>query len=202
MSYDLNLFTPSPGLPIEEAAEKWLHEEEKAALRGTELPADPAKEELKRKLSDELTKKNPRLISSSEDSMFRAIVLDGPPDGNGIQISIFDDSVGIRFPYWHTGKQAERVLREVWEYLEILERIGNFRTYDPQLGRVLNLRNDSDFQEALSKLTIRWMSWRACQAQKGLWQNLGGSYGRKTQVTLSTRRRHIHELIQSFEGLF
>jgi hypothetical protein len=149
MTYDFNLFRPSAGLSLEEAAEKWLEEEEEAVLRGQTSPVDPAKEELKKNLSNELRKKNPAL-SSFEQPEFRAIELMGPANGNGIQISIFEDSAAIAFPYWHKGNGAEGVMREVWGYLEILERVGNFRTFDPQLGRVLDLRKEDDFQQALS----------------------------------------------------
>lgn len=63
-------------------------------------------------------------------------------DYTGIQLTLWDNYAEVTFPYWHSGEQAEAVLRRVWEHLEVLEAQGGFTTYDPQLNRTLDLRHD------------------------------------------------------------
>lgn len=65
-------------------------------------------------------------------------------DYSGIQITLWDDAAELIFPYWHAGQQARNVLKQVWEYLEVLQQWGSFVTYDPQLDRILNLQTDFD----------------------------------------------------------
>lgn len=60
----------------------------------------------------------------------------------GIQITLWDDRAELTFPYWHSGEQAANVLRQVWDYLEVLQRAAGFVVVDPQLDRVLDLASD------------------------------------------------------------
>ena len=159
MSYDFNLFQPKAGLDVDSAAEQWIAEEEALVLAGTG-PIDPVKEEQKRRLSTALINCNPGLspfafeydklaelegITEEEARVrHRHIELNGAIDGNGIQIMLFDDSASITVPHRHTAEQSKVVFGEVWQYLHILEKEGGFRTFDPQLGRVLELSKDFD----------------------------------------------------------
>ena len=77
----------------------------------------------------------------------KPIELNGLDDGNGIQITLFPGSAAITVPYWHTGRAAEAVFREMWQYATIIEREAGYSTYDPQLGHVLDLA--ADFSSAL-----------------------------------------------------
>jgi hypothetical protein len=71
---------------------------------------------------------------------------------SGIQITLWDDAADVTFPHWHSGEQAEDVLRQVWEFAEALEKWGAFVTFDPQLERTLDLQYDfGDVLEAYRK---------------------------------------------------
>ena len=73
---------------------------------------------------------------------YRHIELNGPEGGNGIQITLRDDTVDIAVPYWHQPAAAASVFDDVWRHLALLERDGGFAVYDPQLDRILNLAVD------------------------------------------------------------
>jgi len=121
-------------------------------------PASPATEERKRALSERLMAENPELqpypfgyaeiaridgISEAEArERYRHIELDGKDDGNGIQITIFDDHVDITVPYWHAGAAAQSTFEEIWRYLRIIEREMGYVTYDGQLDKLLDLSGD------------------------------------------------------------
>lgn len=156
MSYDFRLCLPQPGRTREEIATADAPEE------GATAPV-PAKEERKRRVAAALRARNPALtpfaFGIEEIAKFRKITveeakreyrhieLNGPDNGNGIQIMLFDDEASVTVPYWHQGAVARQVFEEIWSYLKIIEREGGFFTYDPQLGRVLDL--GKDFRPAL-----------------------------------------------------
>ena len=159
MSYDISCFPVVPG-------EDPLQTYEALCERDGEQepgPPDPEREKRKRAIADALMNKNPALEPftfqhgeivaiegiSVEDAQlcYRHIELNGPYDGNGIQITVFDDGVSITMPYWHKGEQAVAAVQEIWEYLRIITSFG-FACYDPQLGRVLNL--ETDMQDVVS----------------------------------------------------
>jgi hypothetical protein len=147
MSYELRLV---------HAGHRWDKPEEEELNPG---PMVAAKEEEKRRLAGALMRLNPVLCVAAFDypslaaaenvdpeearRRYRHIELNSD-DYSGIQITLWDDEVELTFPYWHSGEQARNVLRQVWEYLELLQMWGSFVSYDPQLGRVLNLAADFD----------------------------------------------------------
>ena len=151
MSYDFRLCLPRNGRRSEEIA---TADEESIAISD---PV-PAKEERKQRVAGALIAKNPSLqpfcfsfeaIAKSEKisveeakGKHRHIELNGPEGSNGIQITLFDDEASVTVPYWHQGEQARRVFEEIWDYLEIIQRNGGYFTYDPQIGRVLDLPAD------------------------------------------------------------
>ena len=157
MSYDFRLCLPRAGRSREEIA--YADAED---LGGT----DPvlAKEERKKRVADALMAQNSALkpfvfgfeaIAKFEKitveevkKKHRHIELNGSEEGNGIQITLFDDEVSVTVPYWHQGSAARRVFEEIWSYLKIIEREGCFFTYDPQIERVLDL--ERDFEAAVS----------------------------------------------------
>ncbi len=157
MSYDFQLLRVSDGRDPTEQARAYLEStaEEEVLNPG---PPDPAKEERKRALAAALRATNPGLEEFSFDhaeiarlegiteaearERYRHVELNGPEDGNGIQIELFDDSATVTVPYWHHATDAEPVFAEIWGYLGVLEREGGYRTYDPQLDRVLELERD------------------------------------------------------------
>ena len=159
MSYDIYLFRLDPGTDRCAALES-LFPEELDGVDPMPAPADPLKEERKRHLADILMEINPDLEAfvpdygeivralgiTEEDarSRFRGLELNGPEEGNGIQITLNDDSVAITIPFWHTGDEAQAVFREIWSYLTAIEREAGFIAFDPQLDRVLDLEQDSN----------------------------------------------------------
>lgn len=156
MSYDLHLFRPVPGTDLAAAAESSLDAAEDAAEDPG--PPDPAAEARKRELVDALRRVNPvltpfqfdhaaiaRHASISEDEArrrWRHVELNGADDGNGIQIALHDATASVTLPYWHRDAAARATWEEVWSYLRVLESQGGFRTWDPQIERVLDLARD------------------------------------------------------------
>jgi hypothetical protein len=65
-------------------------------------------------------------------------------DDTGVQVSLFEDEMGVTVPYWHTGEAARAVMRLVWSYLAILDHETGWETYDPQLGRGLDRARDRE----------------------------------------------------------
>lgn len=136
-------------------------------------PVDPSAEERKRKLADALISSNPQLevfqfnydavaasLGVSVDEarrVWRHLELNGPEDGNGIQITLWDTHATISVPFWHSGEDAVPVVREIWEYMRLLISVAGMQPFDPQLGRELNLETDFDavlnrFAEGVSTL--------------------------------------------------
>lgn len=162
MSYDFHLFRPVEGVENLETVRVTLETETEELNPG--LP-DPLKEQQKRQNAALLQMVNRNLEIFSFDyaeiarasgisetdarTRFRHLELNGPEDGNGIQITLADDTASITVPYWHTGDRAKPVLDEVWQYLLVLERRSGLLTYDPQLERVLRL--DSDLPEVVER---------------------------------------------------
>ena len=117
-----------------------------------------AKEQQKERLAALLRETNPVLepfefgfaaiaesqgISEEEARIrWRHIELNGPDDGNGIQITLYDDTADITVPYWHQDDAATVVFEEIWRYLHIFETSGQFLAADPQLQRFLDLSID------------------------------------------------------------
>ena len=157
MSYDLHLFRPEFDVDPLETIERLLNENEESDEINPGLPV-PGKEERKRALAQALIILNPQLeifefgfkelaemesITENEArSKFRHLELNGADDGNGIQITLSDDTADITVPYWHTGDTAKQTFEEIWSYLKLLEAEGSFVTYDPQLEKILNLAAD------------------------------------------------------------
>lgn len=169
MSYDIYLLKLEQGEPIDKAIERIFSEESEEINHG--LP-NPEKERQKQRLAAELIKKNADLeifrfgykeiaatygISEEEARIkYRHIELNGPEDGSGIQITLYDDSATVTVPYWYKGEKARATLEEVWEYLKIIQREAGYFVYDPQLEVVLDL--SSDFSKVMSPYidTVKW----------------------------------------------
>ena len=155
MSYDLHLLPKRSGVDLLTAARARLEREGEELNPG---PPVPEKEARKARLAEALMQLSPQLaafefgyssiaaqqhITEAEArTRYRHIELNGPEDGNGIQISLSDDTVDITIPYWHQPAAAASVFDDVWRHLALLERDGGFAVYDPQLDRILNLAVD------------------------------------------------------------
>jgi hypothetical protein len=157
MSYDFHLVPRTSTGDVVARARALLEAQSEEVNPG---PVVPAKEAKKRQLADALIEANPQLESFafgyseiatqfgiSEDearTRYRHIELNGPEGGNGIQITISDDLADITVPYWHRPEAAAPVFDEIWAYLRILERKGDFCVYDPQLDKIIDLAADRE----------------------------------------------------------
>ena len=156
MSYDLHLFKPRQDESLETTAVATLEDGASDVINPG--PLRPESEAAKQRLAAALMAENPDLhiypfdfaaIARSESTSeaearvrHRHLELNGPEDGPGIQVTLLDQTASVTVPYWHAGADAEPVFAEIWRYLELLEREGGFRTYDPQLARILDLGQD------------------------------------------------------------
>jgi hypothetical protein len=158
MSYDLHLFQPVVGQEPLATAQAQLKVETEVINPG---PPDAHAEMRKQQLTRALIAENPALepyefgyaeiarssgISQDEARIrYRHVELNGPENGNGIQITLCDASADMTIPYWHQPPAARQVFDEVWRYLRVLHQSGGFFVYDPQLDRVIDL--DADLPE-------------------------------------------------------
>jgi hypothetical protein len=154
VSYDLYLVRVPPGAEpfpyAEQAMTRELGEDE--FHTGEPVPENEAR---KQAIARALIAADPELtvfpfdyaeiarfsrISESEARLrYRRLELNGPEHGPGIQITLHDDTASVTLPYWHEAVTARQVWLRAWSYLQVLEREGGFRTYDPQLEVVLDL---------------------------------------------------------------
>lgn len=141
MSYDLDLFHPPPhGDPLAAA---------RAAYAGDDAPAVPQSgwRERMRELAAALTAADPTLLreDAGVGTDEEHVELNTPDEADtGLQILLFPDSAYVHVTYWHRGADARTAWEQAWCCLEVLEREGGFRTYDPQLDRLLDLSADLD----------------------------------------------------------
>lgn len=161
MSYDIYLFEVKEGENALKKAESILTSESEELNLGE---PDQDKEKRKQMLKFALIEKNPKLqkfdfgfeeiakiegISTEEAKVrFRHLELNGPEDGNGIQIMLYDDLATVTVPYWHEVEEAKKVFEEIWTYLEVIQDKAGYVIYDPQLERILKL--STDFADSLS----------------------------------------------------
>ena len=155
MSYDLHLVPRSVAADTLAYARSLLERETDEINPG---PPVLEKEKRKQQLAAALIRENPQLVpfpfgyamiaakygytEAVARVRYRHIELNGPDEGNGIQITLYDDTADITVPYWHQPHKAERVFREIWGYLGILEREAGLAVYDPQLDRLVDLAVD------------------------------------------------------------
>ncbi|HUM14892.1 MAG TPA: hypothetical protein VL086_04310 [Candidatus Nitrosotalea sp.] len=155
MSYDLHLVPRHPGVDPLSAARALLEQRAEGLNPG---PPVPEKEARKARLAAALMKSSPPLsafafeysaiaarqhITEEEArARYRHIELNGPENGNGIQITLSDDTAGVTIPYWHRPAAAASVFDDVWWHVALLERDGGFAVYGPQLDRILDLAID------------------------------------------------------------
>ena len=154
MSYDLHLVRA--GMTAIDAAELVLGDVDPDNPNPGAF--SPAAEARKAHLTQALRSVNPalepfafdyaeiaRFLNISEEDArlkWRHIELNGPDGGNGIQITLHDETATVTVPYWHHGIAANTVWEEIWTYLTVLKTDGGLDVYDPQLDRILDLSTD------------------------------------------------------------
>jgi hypothetical protein len=153
MSYDFRLYLPKEGKTHLEIA---TTEEEAIGI----TDPVPEKEARKKRVASSLAAINhsfkPFSFGFKEIAQFdgitieeakkkyRHIEMNGPEDGNGIQILLEDDRASITVPYFHKGEIARRIFKEIWRYLEIMQREGGYFIYDPQIMQIIKLEDGFD----------------------------------------------------------
>lgn len=186
MSYDLYLVHVPPDISAEAVGEIAL------AVAEGELPSEPLDSisaDTRDRVVAALRASNPNLhpfvfdfadiaklqeISESEARLrFQHVELNGPDDGNGIQITVYGTWASVTVPYWHQGPRAEIVWDEIWGYLRILSSVGGFQAYDPQLDRPLDLAIDRSEvilgYEQTVEATLRMVQSRSSQDARRPW---------------------------------
>jgi hypothetical protein len=164
MSYDFRLFLAQTGVDPLVTARTEPDEESDEINPG---PPIPAKEARKRAIADALMKADPSLevfqfgfeeIAKFQKNgveeaklRFRHMELNGPEGGPGIQIMLFDDGASLTAPYWHKDNKAKAVFAQIWEYLKVIQRVGGYHIYDPQMECIVSLA--SDLQKAMKCYT-------------------------------------------------
>jgi hypothetical protein len=154
MSYEIHLLHVQTGEVPRAIFERHLDQRARELNSG---PAEPAKEAEKERLARALMRFHPALVRAEFDfagvariedleehearRQYRHVELNAD-DYTGIQITLWDDTAEITFPYWHNGEQALSVLYQVWECLSVLTKWGAFVPFDPQLDKVLDLESD------------------------------------------------------------
>lgn len=146
MSYDLDLFRP-PAHGDALAAARAAYESEDYMP-----PApDPGWRERMGAAAAALAEADFSLEAehAGEGTAEERIELNGPEEGTGLQVLIFASAAYVHLPFWHDGADAEDAWEQAWTLLRVLERETGWRTYDPQLDRVLDL--DADRAEVLAE---------------------------------------------------
>jgi hypothetical protein len=142
MSYDLCSFVPPPGRDPAAAGRALCEGVDDGAPRpGPSLGGS----ETLRRIAEAIAAADPTLTAEphGRGTPDAFVDLSGPEEGNGLQIVVFDDTVFVHLPYWHTGDDARAAWEQAWRCLQVVEREG-YRTYDPQLERMIDLRTDLD----------------------------------------------------------
>lgn len=143
MSYDLYLFRPPPRGDALAAA--------RAAFEGNDsaLPVAPASgwRERMHALAAALAAADPTLVredaeTGTDDERVELYAAD--EEGSGLQVLLFPDSAFVHVPFWHSREEARGAWGQAWRCMEVLEREGGLRTYDPQQERLLDLADDLD----------------------------------------------------------
>jgi hypothetical protein len=155
MSYDFTLFLRQPGVEPLLTAQAKQDEESEEINPG--LPV-AAKEARKRSIAAALKQADPALevfpfdfeeiarfqnITVEEAKIhFRHMELNGPEGGPGIQITLSDDGASLTVPYWHKDKHAKAVFARIWEYLRVIQKVGGYQIYDPQMECIVDLASN------------------------------------------------------------
>ena len=176
MSYDLYLLRMPADATEEEIGEA---ARELAEADFPDTPADPEIEARKRVLADTMLAAFPELQEAQFDyteiarfegitefearQRHRWIELVGPVDGARITIDLMDTWASVNMPYGRD-ENADADMAELWRYLEVLAREGDFVVWDPQGPNVVDLAAGPDGEggaEAKPKESkqSRWRFW-------------------------------------------
>lgn len=141
MSYDLDMFVPqSDTNPI-------------SIIQQAALSAESSQTPLNLRIAQRLKADNPKFHIKAADDVIE--IMD---EIEGIRISLYHNGGHISIPYWFTEDEIINLAFETArQYLRLILRIADYKIYDPQLGRVVNLEADLQAMIATYKQTIRGM---------------------------------------------
>lgn len=159
MSYGLDLLRLPPGEDPAEAYRRLSGEQERRLASGTNTdigPLDPEKENQKMRLATALIQRHPtlELVHKNYQELARLHSMDVEHAKRHfrqlelndtkypLQILLFDDAAGASLSHADTTEDCRQTVRLLWDCLELLEKEGGFSTYDPQVGKLLDLRTD------------------------------------------------------------
>jgi hypothetical protein len=177
MSYDIYCFRPSSPTPSIEEAQAIVESDE-----DSERPEDESARETKQRVVEALKQHNPRLeqfefdyaaiarrmkISEQEARERRKHVELNPPEGDpAIQITVSGKHVSISIPYWYTNAEAERVFRQLMDYLRVIKRAGGYWAFDPQKDRIFDPENEDLGEHASYEKIVRDLPAMVAKAAK------------------------------------
>jgi hypothetical protein len=49
------------------------------------------------------------------------------------------DGASVTVLYWHKDKMAKTVFAQIWDYLRVIQRVGGYQIYDPQMECIVSL---------------------------------------------------------------
>ena len=155
MSYGFDLVRLAPAADLDEEAsakaERMRATLEAMADQDVPRSSDPSREQRMQELAAALMSRHPTLerhpSSFGDADSGRPRVIELNERSCWIQIHLFDDGAGASFSFVGDAQACTRALRLLWDCLEILESEAGYSTYDPQIGKVLNL--ESDFETVL-----------------------------------------------------
>nr|WP_319395939.1 hypothetical protein [uncultured Desulfobacter sp.] len=190
MSYDIYLYAPIPGKDHTDTIDYYLNGEEEDINPG---PPDEASEAKKKRIANSLISFNNDFEIfcfgfdeiakieniSIEDAKikYRHLEINESDDGNGIQITVYDNSATVTVPYWHTGETAKEIFEKIFEYLQIIQEESGYIIYDPQIESIIDLNEhcevllnkyasvstdvqDGGFVDKLKEKSPWWKFWK------------------------------------------
>lgn len=134
MSYDFILLHRQPGQLWHEV----LEANERRVMQEADRPFSPSAAARVERIADRLQAHDPLLERFTSEDCIELT----RSDDTGVQVSLFEQELGVTVRYWRTGRAARAVMELVWSYLAILEQETGWETYDPQLGRSLDRARD------------------------------------------------------------
>lgn len=122
MSYDIYLFKKLENKTVLESAETVLESGINALDSGTF--------KLQRKaLSEKLKGLNPKFKKYNRENHLELV-----SNETGIRVAVYPNQIAVTAPYWHKGKEAEKVFTEIFNYLSIIKEETGYCIYNPQSG--------------------------------------------------------------------
>ncbi len=138
MSYDFELkFNPSQRLPVIEALRDFDPKLDAADMSSDDMPLTLGR------------RQNPlkQLLDRAILLAFRLYigkVTELTSTSTAVQISILNNSAGLHVSLVDSQNSAKLVFDKAWDYLRVMQRVGQCTTYDRQMGRTLDLDRDFD----------------------------------------------------------